>query len=82
MDYIKSDRIQLIINTPSGQDSVFDDQAIRRAAVAGRVPAITTLAAARAAAEGIEALQRGKVRVESLQALHASRQNKGEAVGV
>jgi carbamoyl-phosphate synthase large subunit len=82
VDYIKSDRIQLIINTPSGQDSVFDDQAIRRAAVAGRVPAITTLAAARAAAEGIEALQRGKVRVESLQALHASRQNKGEAVGV
>jgi carbamoyl-phosphate synthase large subunit len=78
VDYIKSDRIQLIINTPSGQDSVFDDQAIRRAAVAGRVPAITTLAAARAAAEGIESLQRGEIGVESLQALHAAR----EAVGV
>jgi len=77
VDLIKSDRIQLIINTPTGQDSVFDDQAIRRAAVAGRVPAITTLAAARAAAEGIEALQRGKIGVESLQALHAAR----EAVG-
>jgi len=78
VDYIKSDRIQLIINTPSGQDSVFDDQAIRRAAVAGRVPAITTLAAARAAAEGIESLQSGEIGVESLQALHAAR----EAVGV
>jgi len=78
VDFIKSDRIQLIINTPTGQDSVFDDQAIRRAAVAARVPAITTLAAARAAAEGIEALQRGELAVESLQALHAAR----EAVGV
>jgi carbamoyl-phosphate synthase large subunit len=78
VDYIKSDRIQLIINTPTGQDSVFDDQAIRRAAVAARVPAITTLAAARAAAEGIEALQRGELAVESLQGLHAAR----EAVGV
>jgi len=78
VDYIKSDRIQLIINTPTGQDSVFDDQAIRRAAVAARVPAITTLAAARAAAEGIEALQRGELGVESLQGLHAAR----EAVGV
>jgi carbamoyl-phosphate synthase large subunit len=78
VDLIKSDRIQLIINTPTGQESVFDDQAIRRAAVAGRVPAITTLAAARAAAEGIETLQRGEIGVESLQALHAAR----EAVGV
>jgi carbamoyl-phosphate synthase large subunit len=73
VDYIKSDRIQLVINTPTGQDTVFDDQAIRRAAVLGRVPAITTLAAARAAAEGIESLQRGEHRVESLQHLHASR---------
>jgi carbamoyl-phosphate synthase large subunit len=37
------------------------------------VPTITTLAAARAAADGIEALQRGEYSVESLQALHASR---------
>jgi carbamoyl-phosphate synthase large subunit len=78
VDYIKSDRIQLIINTPTGHDTVFDDQAIRRAAVAGRVPAITTLAAARAAAEGIESLQNGIISVESLKALHAAR----EAVGV
>jgi carbamoyl-phosphate synthase large subunit len=73
VDLIKSDRIQLIVNTPTGQVSVFDEAAIRRAAVAARVPTITTLAAARAAADGIEALQRGEYSVESLQALHASR---------
>ncbi len=73
VDLIKSDRIQLMVNTPSGQVSVFDEAAIRRAAVSARVPTITTLAAARAAADGIEALQRGEYHVESLQALHAAR---------
>jgi carbamoyl-phosphate synthase large subunit len=73
VDFIKSDRIQLIVNTPSGQMSVFDEAAIRRAAVSARVATITTLAATRAAADGIEALQRGEYRVESLQELHAAR---------
>jgi carbamoyl-phosphate synthase large subunit len=73
VDLIKSERIQLIVNTPSGQESVFDEPAIRRAAVAARIPTITTLAAARAAADGIEALQRGEYKVESLQELHAAR---------
>jgi carbamoyl-phosphate synthase large subunit len=73
VDFIKSDRIQLIVNTPSGQSSVFDEAAIRRAAVLARIPTITTLAAARAAADGIEAIQRGEYHVESLQALHAAR---------
>jgi carbamoyl-phosphate synthase large subunit len=73
VDLIKSDRIQLIVNTPSGQMSVFDEAAIRRAAVSARVPTITTLAATRAAADGIEALQRGEYHVESLQELHAAR---------
>jgi carbamoyl-phosphate synthase large subunit len=73
VDLIKSERIQLIVNTPTGQVSVFDEAAIRRAAVSARVPTITTLAATRAAADGVEALQRGEYKVESLQALHASR---------
>ncbi|MES2391730.1 MAG: carbamoyl-phosphate synthase large subunit [Acidobacteriota bacterium] len=73
VDFIKGDRIQLVVNTPRGQDRVFDEQAIRRAAVLARVPTITTLAAAKAAAEGIAALQRGDVHVESLQELHAAR---------
>ncbi len=73
VDLIKADRIQLIINTPHGPDPYFDEKAIRRAAVTGRIPTITTLSAARAAAEGIAALQRGEVRVQALQALHAER---------
>ncbi len=72
VDLIKSERIHLIVNTPTGQGAVFDEQALRRAAVAARVPMITTLAAARAAAEGIEALQSGKGSVECLQELHAA----------
>ena len=74
VDLIKSDRIQLIINTPRGQDTFFDEKAIRRAAVLARIPTITTLAAARAAAEGIAALQKGSVSVKALQALHAERE--------
>jgi carbamoyl-phosphate synthase large subunit len=73
VDLIKGERIQLIVNTPTGQVSVFDEAAIRRAAVSARVPTITTLAAARAAAEGIQFLQRGEHSVESLQAIHAGR---------
>jgi carbamoyl-phosphate synthase large subunit len=73
VDLIKADRIQLIINTPQGPDPYFDEKAIRRAAVTARIPTITTLSAARAAAEGISALQRGEVKVQALQALHAER---------
>ncbi len=73
VDLIKGDRIQLIINTPRGQDTFFDEKAIRRAAVQARIPTITTLAAARAAAEGIAALQQGRMEVISLQELHAER---------
>jgi carbamoyl-phosphate synthase large subunit len=71
VDLIKGDRIQLIINTPQGQDTFFDEKAIRRAAVSQRLPTITTMAAARAAAEGIAALQRNRTHVEALQHLHA-----------
>ena len=73
VDLIKGDRIQMIINTPRGQDTFFDEKAIRRAAVMARIPTITTLAAARAAAEGIAALQQGTLNVVALQTLHADR---------
>jgi carbamoyl-phosphate synthase large subunit len=73
VDMIKAERIQLIVNTPHGPDPYFDEKAIRRAAVTARIPTITTLSAARAAADGIAALQRGEVQVQALQALHAER---------
>jgi carbamoyl-phosphate synthase large subunit len=72
VDLIKGDRIQLIINTPRGQDTLFDEKAIRRAAVLARVPTITTVAAAQAAVEGIAAMQRHQTTVFALQQLHAS----------
>src|SRR5512146_1342173 len=71
VDLIKGHRIQLIINTPHGAEPWFDEKAIRRAAIAARVPTMTTLSAAFAAAEGISALRRGLITVRSLQELHA-----------
>jgi carbamoyl-phosphate synthase large subunit len=73
VDLIKGERIQLIVNTPTGLEPWFDEKAIRRAAVNARIPTITTLSAARAAAEGISALQRGEIKVQALQKLHAER---------
>ena len=73
VDLIKGERINLIVNTPHGQDTFFDEKAIRRAAVLQRIPTITTIAAARAAAEGIEALQEHQIKVNPLQHLHAAK---------
>ncbi len=70
VDRIKSADIDLIINTPLGQKSRFDDKAIRRAAVQHGVTCITTLSAAEAAIQGIRALQEGQTHVASLQKLH------------
>ncbi len=72
VDLIKGDRIQLIVNTPRGQDTFFDEKAIRRAAVLARIPTITTIAAAQAAAEGIAAMQRHRTTVYALQELHTA----------
>jgi len=73
VDLIKGQRIHLIVNTPTGLEPWFDEKAIRRAAVTARIPTITTLSAARAAAEGIAALQRGELNIRALQQLHAER---------
>ncbi|HYE23751.1 MAG TPA: carbamoyl-phosphate synthase large subunit, partial [Clostridia bacterium] len=73
VDLIKADRIQLILNTPHGYEPWFDEQAIRRAAIMARIPILSTLSAARAAAEGIPALQRGEVSIRNLQEMHAGR---------
>jgi carbamoyl-phosphate synthase large subunit len=72
VDLIKGDRIQLIVNTPRGQDTFFDEKAIRRAAVLARIPTITTIAAAQAAADGIASMQRQAITVYALQHLHAA----------
>jgi len=70
-DAIKNGEIQLVVNTPAGKSSVHDDSYIRKAAIKHRVPYITTLAAAIAAAKGIAARREGKGAVCSLQEYHA-----------
>jgi carbamoyl-phosphate synthase large subunit len=70
VDLIKGDRVQLVINTPQGQEPWFDEKAIRRATVTHRIPSMTTIAAAWAAADGIAALQRNEINVRSLQEWH------------
>jgi carbamoyl-phosphate synthase large subunit len=70
VDLIKSASLDLIINTPLGRSSRFDEKAIRRAAVQRGVTCITTLSAAAAAISGIRALQAGHTQVASLQELH------------
>jgi len=77
VDFIKGQRIHLIVNTPTGLEPWFDERAIRRAAVVARIPTLTTVSAARAAAEGIAALQRGEVNIRALQQLHAERAVNG-----
>jgi carbamoyl-phosphate synthase large subunit len=70
VDLIKAGELSLIINTPAGAHSFFDEKSIRRAAVTHRVPCITTLSGAKAAASGIAARRQHPVRVWSLQELH------------
>ncbi|MBW1828308.1 MAG: carbamoyl-phosphate synthase large subunit, partial [Deltaproteobacteria bacterium] len=69
-DSIKNDEIQLVINTPSGKLSKHDDSYIRKTAIKYKIPYITTLAAALAAAKGIESNQKGHGAVKSLQEYH------------
>jgi len=71
VDAIKNFEIQLVINTPSGRLGKHDDSYIRKAAITYKVPYITTLAAALAAARGIAANRKGHGTVKSLQSYHA-----------
>jgi carbamoyl-phosphate synthase large subunit len=70
-DLVTNNSIQLVINTPSGKLSAADDSYIRKAAIKHKIPYITTVAAAAAAAEGIAARLKGDYQVRSLQSYHA-----------
>jgi len=71
LDAIKNGEIQLIVNTPVGKLSQYDDSYIRKAAIKYKIPYITTLSAAAASVEGIAARRRGGEKVRSLQEYHA-----------
>jgi carbamoyl-phosphate synthase large subunit len=71
VDAIKNGDIHLVINTPSGKMSQFDDSYIRKEAIKNKIPYITTLTAAVSTARGIKAFREGKEEVCSLQQYHA-----------
>ena len=77
LDLITNGDIDLIINTPIGKDSVHDDSYLRKAAIKGRIPYMTTIAAARATAKGILYVKKhGDGDVKSIQQLHSEIKEK------
>ncbi|MBR6151747.1 MAG: carbamoyl-phosphate synthase large subunit [Lachnospiraceae bacterium] len=77
LDMITNGEIDLIVNSPIGADSVHDDSYLRKAAIKGKIPYMTTIAAARATAEGILYVQKaGRGEVHSLQSLHSMIKDK------
>lgn len=71
VDAIKNKEIDLVINTPAGRLSEYDDSYIRKNAIRYKVPYITTTSAALSATEGIKARQNGEYKVKSLQEYHS-----------
>lgn len=72
VDAIKNGEIQLVINTPAGKISEFDDSYIRKNAIKYKIPYITTTSAALAATKGIKDRRNGAYKVKSLQEYHQS----------
>ena len=72
LDLITNGKIDIVVNSPVGKDSVHDDSYLRKAAIKARVPYYTTIAAAKAAVEGIHYIKtHSSSEVESLQDYHA-----------
>ena len=91
IDLIVNGQVQLLVNTPLGQAAQKDDYTMRKAAIARRVPYTTTLSAARAACDALDALRASEPTVRSLQEWHtelpagagvAAVRADGEAAGV
>ena len=72
VDQMEAGQIQLVINTPLGSKSHYDEAGMRSAALRLGIPCLTTLSAAAAAVEGIRARREGVTGVASLQEYHQS----------
>jgi carbamoyl-phosphate synthase large subunit len=70
-DEIVNRKVDLVVNTPLGRESFFDDRAVRRAAMMHQVPCITTLTGAQAAVSAIRALRQQGLAVHALQDYYA-----------
>jgi len=77
-DHILNKQVQLIVNTPLGRESFFDDRVVRRVAMLHSIPCITTLTGASAAVEAIRALRGQALDVRALQDYHAEMTAKAE----
>jgi carbamoyl-phosphate synthase large subunit len=73
VDLVKTGKVDMVINTPLGRESFYDEKSIRRAAIRYNIPCITTLSAANAAALGIRALVEQTLEVAALQTLHSKK---------
>ena len=71
VDHILNNQVQIIVNTPLGRESFFDDRAMRRVAMLHNVPCITTLTGASAAVEAIRAVRTHALDVRAIQDYHA-----------
>lgn len=72
LDLITNGEVDLIVNTPIGQDRVWDDSYLRKSAIKKKIPYMTTIAAAKATVSGIKSMKmQGCGEVNSLQELHA-----------
>lgn len=71
VDAIKNGEIDLVVNTPAGRLSEYDDSYIRKAAIKYKIPYITTTSAALSSANGIRERQNGEYKVKSLQDYHS-----------
>ena len=77
LDQLTNGKIDLVVNTPVGKDSAIDDSHLRKASIKGKIPYITTMAAAKATAAGITYLKNHETeQPKSVQALHASIKDK------
>lgn len=77
LDTITNKEVDFIVNTPAGKESISDDSYLRKAAVKAKIPYMTTMAAARATADGLRHMKaHGGGKLQSLQELHAQIKDK------
>jgi carbamoyl-phosphate synthase large subunit len=76
VDAIKNGEINLVINTPAGKESEYDDSYIRKNAIKYKIPYITTTSAALAVTKGIKERRIGRYQVRSLQEYHRNIEDK------
>ena len=77
LDLITNGKVDLIVNSPVGKDSIHDDSYLRKAAIKAKVPYMTTIAAAKATAKGIRYVNKhGAEELKSLQELHSEIHDK------